>query len=726
MEKFVTKMYKLLYIAGGYHNKIQITLCCIAIVLMLIPFPMPVSIYFTLVIISMIAFICLKDLCEKAFLWERIVLVTYALSVTERLFKGIEYNNDFQIIFPVKLIVYLTVCLIVMVLLFTDNEKKENYWNEISLTKQLSGGVQLITRDEEGKDTYDIALCKDENNKHPVIWHGLDRFIHMLILAPTGGGKTSQVLLPLIVQDIKNKRGVIVIDPKSDLAVKTYSSACINGRQDAQYFDPISPNCPYYNVLYGDETDVTETIVTTFLTMESSHNASPYWGNMTENLLRKACMVVKRIEAAYEDPETGISSRPATLMTLNDLIHNTNGRGRDMVKELANLPASAEVNRENLDTTDWFLNSYFSEQSKTWQDTSNIRAEISRLCQNKYLKKILNPPDGVSQIDFPKILEEGRYLSISLAQGKLGALAKVLSSFLILTMERAILNRPGTEWTRTPCFLYIDEFQIVANKGFSDILEQGRSYRVSAILATQTMAEIKKGPDGEAFLHSVLANTRNKVVLAGAHYEDAKYFEEAFGSKKQWKTSYSENHQKFTLLSSQPLGNASEGERTAEEDVPYLSADDMVYKPFGTITYQLVDDKTLQRPAQGTANFLDREESYKIDLVVDEYNNRNDKIIRETEAIEEAEKKERIRKWQITKKGGAFKGDTPTIPGVKEAIRGNTENTVENKPSGNSVSSNPFGAATGSAVKPIKPDIPKKDFFDISNNASLYEDDDEI
>lgn len=724
MNKWSARLYSLFYKVGVNHNKIQIGFCVLAVLFMVIPFPLPIALYLILIVLSMVTFICLKDVCDKAFLWERITLITYIVAMVERLIKGIEYYYNFEVFTPVKAMTYLTTVVVSVVFMFNENEKKEQYLNDVSIAKVISPNVQLCTVDEEGNDTYDVVFCMDENNKNPVIWNGADRFLHHLILCPTGGGKTATVMLPLAVQDIKAGRGVIVLDPKSDYALKTYSCALINGRTDADYFDPISPFCPYYNVLYGDETDVTETIVTTFLSMESSHSASPYWGNMTENLLRKACMVVKRIEAAYEDVDTGISSRPATILTLNDLIQNTDNRGRDMVNELTNLPASPEVARENIDTKDWFLNSYFSEQSKTWQDTSNIRSEISRLCQNKYLRRVLNPPDGVSQIDFPKILAEGRFLSVNLAQGKLGALSKVLSSFITLTMTRAILDRPGDEWTRTPCFLYVDEAQVVCSSEYSfrTILEQGRAYKISANLATQTMEELKNGPSGETFLASIKANTRNKTVLAGASWEDAKYFEGAFGTKKQWQTSYSESHQKYNLLSGQPLGNDSEGESKKEVEEPYLSADEMVYKPFGTITYQLIYQNTIQRPAQGKANFINRVEAKKIDYIAQEYLDRNRQAFEDEDARLKAEERERRRKWQISKRGGAFRGDS-VAPGTKKPLK---KQTVGNTPSQPSAQSDydPFGSGSEPKAKPIKADSPKKEnFFDLDSMSFDYGDD---
>ena len=60
--------------------------------------------------------------------------------------------------------------------------------------------------------------------------------------------------------------------------------------------------------------------------------------------------------------------------------------------------------------------------------------------------------------------------------------------------------------------LFIDEFQVYSNPGFTDMLTMGRSYRVASHLATQARDQIGMGggDDGKAFIQSVSTNARNK------------------------------------------------------------------------------------------------------------------------------------------------------------------------------------------------------------------------
>lgn len=714
-SKLYLRFFALYKKARNYHDIIQIFLCILCGLLMIIPFPMPLSIYAIIVFISFLTFVFLQDGNKKSFLIFRLVLLLGGVSFIERLIKGVEYYHHFDVIFPVKAVAYLTTLIVLIVFLFNENEEKEAVANSVCLINILSPAVDSYY-DEEGNDTCNIVLCEGKENGKPVYWYGKDRFLHLLILCPTGGGKTALLLLPLAAQDIRLKRGVIAFDPKSDYALKLYSYALICGRQDAQYFDPTSPLCPYYNVLDGDETEVTQTVIDTFLALEASDNQNPYFPTMVKQLLSNACMTIKRIEDAYRDVETGISSRPATLLTLNELVQNVNNRGREMVQELTSLPASDEVMKQNIEIKDWFLNTYWGAKDNTWRDTSNIRNDISQLCQNKYLRKVLNPPNGVSEINFSKILEEGRFLSISLAQGKLGTMSQVLSSFLTLSMTKAIIDRPGNEFNRTPCFLYIDEAQVVCNKQFSIILEQGRSYRVSAHLATQSLDELEIGRD-KSLRKTVKNNCRNRVLLAGASYDDAAEFSKLFGLKKKVTVTHSKSHASGDWFGGAPSRN-SEGTTEREEDVEYMSADDIVYDDFGMITYQLVSQNTLRRAEKGHANFLDKDEAEKIDAVCNEYIKRNEKLRAEEDAKRQAEENERRRQWQLSKRGGQFNGD-----GVDASISGSGVFSSNNT-TASQVSIDPFGSSAPRKVQPIKSDTKKTDnFFDTSNAAFDYDDD---
>ena len=156
----------------------------------------------------------------------------------------------------------------------------------------MDDNIRLPMAGEAGNEPKpgDVVLCdsleKIENGAKDCreILLSKDRFLHMLILGPTGCGKTSQIILPMCYQDVHNvESGLTVLEPKGDLAREVAMMAKEMGRPYL-YFDPSVDNCPFFNPLVGDEADVIENAVTTFLAL--SPDSPQYFKDLSEQLVR--------------------------------------------------------------------------------------------------------------------------------------------------------------------------------------------------------------------------------------------------------------------------------------------------------------------------------------------------------------------------------------------------------------------------------------------------------
>lgn len=430
---------------------------------------------------------------------------------------------------------------------------------------------------------------------------------------------------------------------------KVYAMSKLAGREGF-YFDATAPDCPYFNVLSGKEDEVIETVTTVFIMLSPESNS--YFQNLTINLLRYSIMILKRIEAAYTDSKTGISSRPATLLELNDLISNNNGKGIRLAQEISGIPClTPNEAAQNQEAKDYFMNTYFADRSKVYQDTSNVRAQISNLIQNKYLRRVLNPPTGRSDIDFDDIIANEKILAISTSLGKLRDLGSYLGYFLIFTLQSSIFRREGNEYTRKPCFFYMDEANKYLNEGFADILTMGRSFRVAVILASQSrelLAEKVASEHKKAFLTNISANLRNVVIFPGICTEDAQYYSKDFGDIIKTEVRHGESRQSFSL------GNSLSGKGSAgttstqysEKEAAEFSASDIKYDSFKTAMYRIIKDNTIQRARKGVMTWLPKDIDNKINATVSLYREGQDNKAHEQDENERKKREEMYAKFQ--------------------------------------------------------------------------------
>lgn len=455
-----------------------------------------------------------------------------------------------------------------------------------------------------------------------------DRFLHFLIIGPTGCGKTSQMLIPMSLQDIQNPdAGVTIIDPKGDFAQKVAMMAEVYGRGKVNdpngkvfYFDPSLKNCPYFNPLAGKEADVVENIAMTFRMMNP--DSPTFFLDLDETLVRNAVKVLKRL-----DRDCGMEGQYANLIQLSRLLQNSNNAGRQLISDLAKVSTSTpEEAKENLDLISFFQSDYFAERSKTYENTSEIRSQVAKLTSNPYLRDVLNPDPTKGQkndLDFDRLLSEGCVFCISTAQGTLQGLSKFLGYFLILQLQSAVFRRPGNEDNRRPHFLYIDEFQEYATPGFGRMLTQGRSYRVSCILATQARAQMAMGggKDGKGFVDLVSTNARNMILFPGGNNEDNEYYSKLFGEyeKVEEVTGYSEKMWNPIRGGFQPLGYKTQTTREQKTKEAIFSPSDLRFQKNTIITYCVIQNKSVQPARRGIVSYIPQKLNKQLNKMVEDY-----------------------------------------------------------------------------------------------------------
>ena len=162
-------------------------------------------------------------------------------------------------------------------------------------------------------------------------------------------------------------------------------------------------------------------------------------------------------------------------------------------------------------------------------------AELDTLLRYPGVKAILC--NRINNINFDRVLENGEISLVCTRRGDLGENAhKAFGLFFLLLMQFSVLRRPGTEKTRIPHFLYIDEFPDFICPATESIFTVYRKYRVATVVSAQNLAQIKS--KGENLGNTIIANCSNKLVFGNNTPEDNAWWSREIGDEKQWEVDH--------------------------------------------------------------------------------------------------------------------------------------------------------------------------------------------
>lgn len=156
--------------------------------------------------------------------------------------------------------------------------------------------------------------------------------------------------------------------------------------------------------------------------------------------------------------------------------------------------------------------------------------QLNNLIRHPGLKAALCGKTNI--LDFDKALHDGSVITACSRKGELGLIqAKAFGMFFILQFQDAVLRRKGNEDSRTPHFLYIDEFPEYITKDMEVMFTLFRKYRCGVTIAIQNLSQLEKS--GKSYYRqTVLANTKTQIIFGDTVPEDSQYWEGAFGKEK--------------------------------------------------------------------------------------------------------------------------------------------------------------------------------------------------
>jgi hypothetical protein len=332
-----------------------------------------------------------------------------------------------------------------------------------------------------------VATATFPGAERPLALSVIDSLRHLHVIGPTGTGK-STLLLGLITQDMAAGRGVVVIDPKGDLAADVLDCVPPGRVGDVVVLDPADEDYPVGLNLLAGKPETAELLVDQVVgTIHNLFAAS--WGPRTDDILRATLLTL------VAAPGMTLCEVPL-LLTDPALRRRLVGRIDDPV---ALGPFWA-----------WY------ESVSAGERTQAIGPVLNKLRAFLLRRKLRNVLGQASpRLDLAEVLREGRILVVPLAKGLLGEeAAALLGSLVIARLWQTVQARaaqPVSE--RRPVFVYIDEFQDYLHLplNVADVLAQARGLGLGLTLAHQHLGQLPA-----SLREAVLANARSRVIFQTA------------------------------------------------------------------------------------------------------------------------------------------------------------------------------------------------------------------
>lgn len=335
--------------------------------------------------------------------------------------------------------------------------------------------------------------------RFPVMLHQALLEEHAYISGRTGAGKTSMGLMQIVIQLLRGyrksesewseKTPMIIVDLKGDETLFQTAKAEAEARGQKFRFFTLEPG-------------------------RASYRFNP-----------------------FREFAAGTMSVPQ-LVRLNldalDLYHGTgygkgyfSQRSRFMLSKALRNPAGIESFKDLYAR----LETLYKEHPQDFQDAFELLSVIESLTHFTALATSTTDEAGDETIRLSRAIEESEVIYFWLPSALESATVAQVGKMLLFSLRAAVYNRQREGKDKRQVFLVIDEFQKLAGENFQNILQQARSAGVGAILANQSLADLKT-PDWD-LTPAIRTNTRVKMSFSVTELEEIKAFRELSGEEIQ-------------------------------------------------------------------------------------------------------------------------------------------------------------------------------------------------
>lgn len=346
-----------------------------------------------------------------------------------------------------------------------------------------------------------LGLSTYQGTKRPVYINNEDRMRHIYVIGKTGTGK-SEFLKDLILQDIKEGKGICFMDPHGDAVEDILKLIPPERAEDVIYFNPSDVERPMGMNLLEATTE------------DEKHFA--------------ATSIINLMYKLFDPYKTGIVGPRFEHGVRNAMLTAMAEPGNTFV-EVMRIMTDARFVQELLPkVTDPIVRRYWTDQIAQTSDFHKSEvldytvSKFGRFVTNKLIRNIIG--QSQSSFDMRHVMDEGKILLINLAKGTLGEEnSNFLGLLLVPRILMAAMSRASLPMEqRRDFFFYVDEFQNFATPDFAVILSEARKYRLSLTVANQFIGQVE-----EEVKNAVFGNV-GTVVAYRVGVTDANYLQHEF------------------------------------------------------------------------------------------------------------------------------------------------------------------------------------------------------
>ena len=343
-----------------------------------------------------------------------------------------------------------------------------------------------------------------------------------------------KMILSSLGNDITYKNiGLTLMAPDYEV-ISHMINVCKNFGISYNLIDPENPNSTGLNpFVYSDSSKIASTISAVLKSMyNTSHNDAndAYKEDFVMQALENVTILLKEV---YPDLNEG------KLPNMDDMLKMFTNF--DLIEKMCMILEHKIQNDEQAQEKYQVLLTYFKKNFYTdgpgrksmEKYIYTVVSQLDNLLRIPGIKPILC--NRYKNVNFDEMLAKSQVTFICTRRGDLGAAGhKAFGLFFLIAMQDAVLRRPGTESSRVPYFVYIDEFADFICKETEAMFTMYRKYKVGTTISTQNLQQLETPELSVNYRNTILSNCANKVFTGNAAYDELEWWSSEFGTHREW------------------------------------------------------------------------------------------------------------------------------------------------------------------------------------------------